>query len=288
MRRVTLVALALSLAGCLDASSFFFAPRKVEGYDFDDRDPELDGDLSAPHPSIVGPSERREGFVHTSDGAIHWVLAIRPGAHDVILYSHGNSVHLGHYWDRVERLWSLGYSVMIYDYPGYGRSEGEPSEAGVFSAAQAVLEEIGAIPELAGARVWLYGYSLGGAPTFELAARSERGEAPPVAGVIGESVWCSVEDLLQDAAQFDLPASYFGDLRMDNCARFHELASAPVMLMHGTEDTVILVRHLTLFETTATRTTLEPHRVEGATHTDVPIVAGSAYDMWITAFIGAR
>ncbi len=288
MRRAIPIAIALAACGCVNVDSYFFAPREVDGYQFDVADPELAGDLSEPHPSIIGPEDRREGFVHTSDGAIHWVMAVREGATDAILYSHGNAIHLGRYWDRVELLWSMGFTVMIYDYPGYGRSEGQPSEAGVFDSAQAVLEQLAVMQEVEGARIWLYGYSLGGAPTFELAARSERGDAPEIAGMIGESVWCSVEDVLQDGAEVDVPGSYFTDLRMDNCARMRELASTPVMLMHGTDDTVIPIRHLTLLDQAAVSTELTVHRVAGAGHADLPTVAGADYARWIDAFVFAH
>jgi fermentation-respiration switch protein FrsA (DUF1100 family) len=106
--------------------------------------------------------------------------------------------------------------------------------------------------------------------------------------MIGESVWCSVEDVLQDGAEVDVPGSYFTELRMDNCARMRELASTPVMLMHGTEDTVIPIRHLTLLESSDVSTELEVHRVEGAGHTDLPIVAGSDYGRWVQEFVRAR
>jgi pimeloyl-ACP methyl ester carboxylesterase len=184
-------------------------------------------------------------------------------------------------------LYALGFTVMIYDYPGFGRSEGAPSEEGVFASAQAVLEELASMPELEGTRIWLYGYSLGGAPTFELAARSERGDAPAIAGMITESAFCSVEDLVQDGAEVDVPGSLFTELRLDNCARMHELASTPVMLMHGTDDTTVPIRHLTLLEAAAT-IPLEVHRVEGAGHTNLPAVAGAVYASWIESFVRGR
>ncbi len=288
MKRAWIIAMVLSASGCVDAGSFFFAPRKVDGYDFDGTDPQLAGDLEPAHPSIVGPENRREGFVHTADGAIHWVLAVQPGASDAILYSHGNAVHLGRYWDWVERLWSMGFTVMIYDYPGYGESDGSPSEEGVFAAGQAVLEQLASMPEAENARLWLYGYSLGGAPTFELAARAERGDAPAVTGMIGESVWCSVQDILQDSAEVDVPGSYFTRLVMDNCARMRELTTTPVMLMHGTADGVIPIRHLTLLEEADVAAPLTVHRVAGAGHTDLPLVAGPDYDDWVESFVAGR
>jgi dienelactone hydrolase len=68
---------------------------------------------------------------------------------------------------------------LIYDCPGYGRSSGSPSEEGIFAAAQAALQHLVTLPDVDADRVLLMGYSLGGGPTYELASRSARREAPP-------------------------------------------------------------------------------------------------------------
>ncbi|MBX3273812.1 MAG: alpha/beta fold hydrolase [Sandaracinaceae bacterium] len=280
-----LLALALGASGCTVDGIFFRPSSPTDGYDFDGLDPDLQGELTELHPSLIGAADRREGFVETEWGAIHWVFARREGATDAILYSHGNAAHLGRYWDRVERLHALGHHVLIYDYPGYGLSGGEVGEAGTFGAAQAALEVLVAQPEVE--RVWLYGYSLGGAPTYELAARAERGDAPPVRGVISEAAWCSAQEVLQDGTQVGLPGHFGTRLLMDSCARVGELASSPLSMMHGTEDETIPIRHLRLLRAAADDALeVTAHEVAGARHTDVPVVAGEAYDAWIRGFTG--
>lgn len=281
-RALVLVA-ATALIGCSAVQGIFFQPSApTDGYDFDAVDPDLAGDLTEPHASIIGPADRSEGFADTDAGRIHWVFARRDGATDAILYSHGNTAHLGRYWDRVERLWSLGHHVLVYDYPGYGLSEGEPTEAGAFDAAQAALEVLAAQPEVE--RVFLYGYSLGGAPTYELAARSERGDAPPIAGVISEAAWCSVEEVLRDGAQVGAPGHFVTDLVMDSCARVEELEATPLLMLHGTADETIPIRHLRLLEAAAEGLDVRVERIAGASHIDVPIVAGDDYDRWVRGF----
>jgi hypothetical protein len=279
------MAAAVGASACVPVEDFFFRPRApVDGYDFDGVDPDLDGHLSEPHPSIVGPEDRREGFLETSHGAVHWVLAVRRGAPAVVLYSHGNAVHLGRYWDRVERLWSLGFHVLVYDYPGYGLSGGEPSEAAVLASARAVRAHLRRLPETAGAPVFAYGYSLGGVPTFDLAARGERGAGPPIDGVVAESTFCSIEELLSDNAQVGLPAHFATRLEMDNCAAAATLARTPVLLLHGDRDETVPIRHADLLRRAASGVDAELHRVEGASHRDLPRVAGKRYDAWIAAF----
>src|SRR5262245_55129872 len=76
------LALFVVLAGCQNLDSFFYSPRHPDnGYDFDGIDPDLDGDLTDPHPSIVPAADREEGMLALDDGTqIHYVLARHPGA----------------------------------------------------------------------------------------------------------------------------------------------------------------------------------------------------------------
>lgn len=282
MSRALVIASLVALPSCLQVDTFFFAGQPIDGYRWDEAAPELDGDLTDPHPSLVPESDRIEGFARLEDGrAIHWVFAHRPGARTTILYSHGNGPHLGRFWDRVERLWELGYHVLIYDYPGYGRSEGDASEQGLYDAIDAIWDQtLAGLPDADRADVMLYGQSLGGGPTLHLAARTHRDAIAPRA-VIGESIWCSIEALIQDGAFLDLPRELLSHLVIDNCARLSELDSGtPVLLMHGTRDTTVPVRHAHLLEAAATFP-ITVRIVDGAHHTDIPNVAGDDYGAWI-------
>jgi fermentation-respiration switch protein FrsA (DUF1100 family) len=277
---------ALALASCLGIDPFFFAARRVDGYRFDEPDPELDGDLSAPHASLVPASLREEGFARTTRGDdVHWVLARQPAgrARTTLLFSHGNGPHLGRSWDRVEVLWQLGYQVLAYDYPGFGRSTGEPSEAGLYEAAEAALAVLLARPDVDAARVVLYGHSLGGAPTFELAGRAQRSALGPASlagfvpfAVVGESAWCSIEAMIQDAAFLDLPRELLSRMRLDNCEDLAVLRGVPVMLLHGELDRVVPPRQLALLADGAAEPPIA-HLVPGAAHVDVTVV-GEPWD----------
>ena len=66
-------------------------------------------------------------MIDLGDREVHYVYAHRPDAAATVLFSHGTTWHLGRYWERAEALWERGLNVMIYDYPGYGRSTGEPA-----------------------------------------------------------------------------------------------------------------------------------------------------------------
>jgi hypothetical protein len=283
-RSLSLLALAWLLGGCA-LDSFLFSGKPVPEYRWDEADPNIDGELTDPHPSIVPAADRSEGFLDIEGARIHWVFARREGATTTILYSHGTSRNIGRYWDRVERLWSDGYSVLIYDYPGYGLSTGTTTEAGVLAAGRASLEHLLTLPGVDPDRIVVYGYSLGGGPTYDLAGRAARGEGPEVAALISESTFCSVEALVQDGSFLDLAPGYFANARFDNCARIAEL-EIPVLIVHGLADDYVVPRHATMLRDRALR---EPatYFVEGAGHSNLPLVAGEAYDEEIDAFLSS-
>ncbi len=275
--RVALAVLLAASAGGCTLDNFLYHPVRVDGYDFDGVDPNIDGDLTDPHPSIVGPDLRIEGFADAEGDAIHYVYARRPGATATILYSHGNSLHIGRYWDRVERMWSMGYNVLIYDYPGYGLSEGEPSERSVFASARAALRALLDMPGVDPGRIYFVGYSLGGAPTYELATDTETTGVVP-RGILTESAFCNVETLLQDATFLDVPAEFVANNRLDNCAKIGRVpAGIPVVILHGDADAFVRPLHAERLYDRA-REPVFLVWAEGADHTDVPLVLGEAYD----------
>lgn len=291
-RRRLAIALGALLAasgapGCLQVDSFFFAGEPIDDYRWDEPAPELDGDLTDPHASIVTAADRREGFATLADGAeIHWVFARRPGgASTTILYSHGNGPNLGRFWDRVEALWSAGFHVLTYDYPGYGRSTGSATERGLYDAIDAVWDEVvPAIPEIDPGAVVLYGYSLGAGPTFHLAARTLHDDVAP-RGVVTESAWCSIAAQIRDGATFDLPPTLLTHLAIDNCARAAEIrGSRAITLLHGTEDVVALPRQARLLaEASGGGAVLV--LVEHARHADLPVVAVDSYPDLVRAAV---
>ena len=298
-----LLPLAALISGCLTLDPFVFGNEPLDGYGWDDDpcDPELQGELveaehrlsggPAPscHPSLVPPEDRTEGFVELPDGTeIHYVFAHREDAPATIVYSHGTGQNIGRYWDRVELLWAMGFHVLIYDYPGYGRSGGEPDEAGVLASATAVVEE--ALPQMPGVdlgSVFFYGYSLGSGPTYELAWRASEGELSVMPrGVISEAAFCSIEALVQDGARLDLPGSFLSDIRFDNCTKIGRLdPELPVMIIHGTRDDFIVPVHAKMLEDAAVGDEVSLQWIDGADHSEIPVAGPQRYEALMRDFV---
>jgi fermentation-respiration switch protein FrsA (DUF1100 family) len=213
-RLVALVALAAMTAGCRESleGRFIYHPSRTLGAD----------------PSSVGLAFRDVEFAASDGVRLHgWLIPGR--SRTTLLYSHGNAGNIG---DRVviARLLAdaLGVGLFLYDYRGYGRSQGAPSEAGLVRdalAARAALLREG----VDAADVVYFGRSLGAAVTVELAL------AHPPRGVVLEAPFASVRAM----AHRLLPgAGYVVATRWDAEARIRGLR-APLLVLHGDADEVV-------------------------------------------------
>ncbi|MCA9698205.1 MAG: alpha/beta fold hydrolase [Myxococcales bacterium] len=298
-RSALLLLLPVFAASCLTMDAFLFNGMPVDEYRWDDDnpcDPQLEGDFvyvareqgksAGCHPSLVPPASRIEDFVDADGVAIHYVYAHHGDAPTTtILYSHGNHHHMGSYWDRVEQLWGWGYNVLIYDYPGYGRSEGETSEAGIYASAQAAAELLPTLPGVDPDRVFFYGYSLGGAPTFELALRAEQGDlAVKPRALATEAAWCNLDIMIGEATYIGMDKEYLLSFDFDSCRKLAELdPQLPLMILHGTEDTTVQIENARALARAAPGEA-ELHIVEGGEHYDLPLFVPEDYESWMRGF----
>lgn len=202
--------------------------------------------------------------VPTRDGARIATLHLHDSsAAFTILYSHGNAEDLGHLASLLERLHGAGFSVLAYDYRGYGLSTGgPPTTNGAFHDIHAVyrhaVETLGIPPE----RLLVLGRSVGSGPATELAARE------PIGGLILESGFTSAYRVMTriPLLPFD-PFPNMKHIRDVTC---------PVLVVHGTDDEVIASWHgRKLFE--AAPDPKQMFWVEGAGHNDLVSVAGARY-----------
>lgn len=232
--------------------------------------------LFQPPPPSYRMSDLGAVRVPVGDGATLAVQhLVNPDARFTLLFSHGNAEDLGHLQPFLRGLRDAGFSVLAYDYRGYGRSAGTaPGEASVVEDAEAVyryaVDALGIPP----GRLVLHGRSLGAGPTLALATRHQ------AAAVVLESAFTSVYRVVTRwrVLPFD---------RFPNLARVRRV-DGPVLVIHGTEDRVIPVAHGRALFAAAPG----PKRalwVEGAGHNDLAAVAGTRYAEALRALVaGAR
>jgi uncharacterized protein len=250
VRSIVLTALAL-LTGCgsaVERSLIYYPTRRLE----------------------ATPEEYRIPFedVRTTaeDGVrLHgWYV---PGSRAAtLLWCHGNAGNISHRLDNL-RLFRdrLGVGVLLFDYRGYGLSDGAPSETGTYHDARAFRAWLrGRIP--ADRPVVYFGRSLGAAVAAHLA------EEDPPAALVLETPFTSVRAM----ANATLPgAGYFFRTRYDTLARVPKVR-APLLVLHGDADEVVPLQHgRAVFE--AAR---EPKRfvvIAGARHNDTYVAGGPPY-----------
>ncbi|MBE9142490.1 alpha/beta hydrolase [Planktothrix mougeotii] len=187
-----------------------------------------------------------------------------------ILYSHGNAEDLGNNRFLLERFRQMGFAVFAYDYPGYGTSEGKPSEQGSYQAIDAAYNYLTQQLKIPPNQIIVYGRSVGGGPSVDLASRQ------PVGGLVLESTFMSTFRV-----KIDFPLYPFD--RFANLSKI-PFVKAPVLVIHGTVDQVIPFSHgQRLFA--AVNTPKLSFWVEGADHNNVIEVAGDRYEQKLKEFI---
>jgi fermentation-respiration switch protein FrsA (DUF1100 family) len=159
-----------------------------------------------------------------------------------VLYSHGNAGNLTHRAEGIKR-WQqeMGQAALIYDYPGYGRSTGRPSEAGCYAAADAAYDWLWQERAVSPEHILLYGGSLGGGVAVELGSRR------PHRALILVSTFTSIPDMAQAVYPW-LPVRWLVRNRFDSLKKISR-CHQPLFQAHGTADRVVPFRQgLRLFE----------------------------------------
>ena len=194
------------------------------------------------------------------------------------LWFHGNAGNIGHRLENLKLLHSkLAVNIFIFDYRGYGRSQGRPSEQGTYLDAEAALACLRSRGNGSAERIVYLGRSLGAAVAVELATR----HAPY--GLILESPFPSIPYMARETLPF-LPVWPFLRTRYDSLAKVGKLKT-PLLVLHGDKDDVVPIKGAKkLFD--EAREPKEFYTIHGAGHNDTYIVGGQAYFDELAGFIG--
>lgn len=209
----------------------------------------------ADHPDIIK--------IPSIDGSsISAYMLENPGARYTVLFSHGNAEDIGDLSEFMKEFTRHGFSVIVYDYCGYGTSSGKPSERAALANAEAVYDYLVAKRGIAPERIIVWGRSIGSGPSVHLAATRRSG------GLVIESGFTSAFRVMTRIriVPFD---------RFDNLQKIASI-TCPVLVIHGKEDGIIPFRHgQLLFE--AARQPKMNFWVNRAGHNDLGLIAGKAY-----------
>ena len=239
-------------------------------------------------PSHVGLHFQDVHFTASDGTRLHgWFI---PGqgvgrSEDTLLWFHGNAGNIGHRSDFLALFnRHIDANIFIFDYRGYGRSEGSPSERGMYMDGEAAIEYLRSRGDVDMDRLILFGRSLGCAVAVEMATRHQS------KSVILESPFTSIEAIAKIArpAPFAfLPlhkvVMWLLQSRFDSLSKMQGVQNR-LLILHGSNDDIIAIDMAReLFEAAG-----EPkvfYEIAGAGHNDTYLMGGEDYFAVLREFI---
>lgn len=222
--------------------------------------------------------EFEDVWMKAPDGSkLHaWFLPARGAVKGTVLHLHGNAANVGNHLPLVAWLPPAGYNVLLLDYRGFGRSQGQPSLDGVVDDAAAALAHLRGRRDVDATRLILLGQSMGGATALRLLARDATG----VRLAVIDSAFASYRQIAREAMLQSVllaPAVPLVMLALPGADRDPVAAlskfNVPLVFVHGTRDAVIGHDHSVQLHAAA-RPPKELWTVEGADHMTVFATAG--------------
>jgi len=197
------------------------------------------------------------------------------GARGIILFCHGNAGNISHRLESIQIFHRLGLDVFIFDYRGYGQSEGKPTEQGTYEDVKAAWRYLIEERQLAPSEIIIFGRSLGGAVASWLAQSHTPG------ALILESTFTSLGDAAAALYPY-LPVKLL--LRFQyNTAEYLDRVNCPALIIHSRNDEIMPFSHgCQLFE--VAREPKEFLEITG-THNEGFMTSGKHYEEGLNAFI---
>jgi alpha-beta hydrolase superfamily lysophospholipase len=192
-------------------------------------------------PALLGLTFTDEEF-RTSDGVLlHGWFVPAGSAAQTILFMHGNGGNISYLLETLAIAHRLGYNMYVFDYRGYGLSQGSPDEEGTYRDAMAAWTFLTSERGIPARTIILQGRSLGGAVAAWLATQRNP------AGLVIESSFTSVPDIASDAYPF-FPVRLLSRFRYPTIEYVREVR-CPVLVIHSQDDEIVPYEHGTkLFE----------------------------------------
>ena len=209
----------------------------------------------------------------TSDGVrLHGWLVPAPGADFTLLWFHGNMGNIGHCLNNLKYLHrSLGVNLFIFDYRGYGRSEGrigDLSEEATYRDADGAVACLRRRQDVSRTTLVYFGQSLGAAVAVDLARRQ------PAAGLVLETPFTCIRDMARVIAPY-WPFPSLLQTKYDSLRKIQEVR-VPLLILHGDRDEwVPYEQGRRLFDAANEPKTL--YTIPGAHHNDTYVVGGEPY-----------
>jgi fermentation-respiration switch protein FrsA (DUF1100 family) len=165
-------------------------------------------------------------------------LYVQPGAKSIVLFNHGNRGNVTNSIPRLKSILACGASLFVYDYRGFGRSDGIPTVSGVIEDASTAFDYLVKNKGYSPSNIILYGESLGSCITIALARQRK------CAGIVMQSGCTSAESLCKEQAPImnAYPSFLFFRPSLDNVS-FVRGKHPPLLIVAGKKDETVSVEH---------------------------------------------
>lgn len=158
----------------------------------------------------------------------------------IIMFSHGNGGNISYFFDMLIPVANMGYGVFIYDYRGYGKSEGFPFEKGLYKDARAALNFLNNEKNIKSENIILWGLSIGGGVTSQIAIEDD------FKAVILQSTFTNTRDMGKATLKRVTKKDWLQNLvyfvpfiqKFDNYSRIDKITE-PLLIVHSIDDSMI-------------------------------------------------
>jgi hypothetical protein len=218
----------------------------------------------------------KDVYFTTKDGKrLHgWFFPLK-GEFPVIMFCHGNAGNISHRLDNIRLLLENKLQVFIFDYRGYGKSSGKPSEKGLYLDGLAAYDYLVQEEHFPPDHIILFGRSLGASIAIDVSLKRD------ARSIIIEGAFTSTKDMAKTLLLFNLlspllPAHY------DNLKKVAHV-NLPKLIIHSEDDEIVpFSMGQKLFD--ASKAPRYFFRLKGAGHNDTYVVGGEEYFQTIVSF----
>lgn len=271
----------LVFSGCLRLDDVVYNPATLSEYKLDHYSGEVDFRLDQGYAipdSLVHIFTLQSQSASESSPVTIYALYIGDMASisgdTVILYCHGNRDHMDFYWPRAKLLANTGFKnrfgVMMIDYRGYGMSQGDPTEEGLYADVESALIWL-KNKGLTSDRLVMYGFSMGSAPATKLTAEPR---ALTPSKLMLEAPFANAETMVQDGSGLALPGTFVTDLALNNGEEIKSVQQ-PFFWIHGIDDDFLNIdTHGQVVYDNCPSQAKEAHRIPGAGHSTIQTTLG--------------
>ena len=170
-----------------------------------------------------------------------WFIPAQGKALGTVIHFHGNAQNMSAHYSFVSWLPANGFNLFVFDYRGYGKSEGHVSRKGVYEDSVAAVETIKSRTDIDQNKIILFGQSIGGANALAVAGNNR---FDGVVGVATDSAFSSYKGVAMDHTTLlkPLAALLIGN-KLSPKKTVQNIAPVPLLLIHGTADQVVPYKH---------------------------------------------